>query len=99
MGIEGSFGKKSQDIFDFVEFKHLLAWFLEETCKEQQIAFLSEFPDEAEFQIGDDEEHERHNGQSHMILPQSPGGVLYSQVVQILLSCASETTHVTTGHW
>lgn len=32
-----------------------------------------------------------------MILPQTPGGVVYAQVLQILLSCASEMRHVQTG--
>lgn len=55
---------------------------------------LGELPDVAELQIRNDEEYDRHNGQSHMILPQAPGGVLYPQVVQILLSCASEMNKV-----
>lgn len=60
---------------------------------------LSEFLDVAEFQIGNNEEYEHHHSQSHMILPQTPGGVLYSQVVKILLSCTSETTQVPASHF
>lgn len=51
---------------------------------------LSEFLDVFEFQIGDDEEYESHDGESHVVLPKAPGCVLYSQVVQILLPCAPE---------
>lgn len=51
---------------------------------------LSEFFDVSEFQIGDNKKYERHDSQSHVILPQAPAGVLYSQVVQILLPCASK---------
>lgn len=68
----------------------LFIW--KEQLKIAESAHLCEFLDVAEFQIGDDEEYEHHSSQSHMILPQTPGGVLYSQVVQILLSCAPETT-------
>lgn len=32
-----------------------------------------------------------------MVLPQTPAGVVYAQVLQILLSCASEMRHVQTG--
>lgn len=59
---------------------------------------LSEFLDVAEFQIRDNEENEGHSNQSHVILPQCPGGALYPQVVQILLSCTSETTQTTAAH-
>ncbi len=55
-----------------------------------RITHLSEFLDVAEFQIGNDEEYESHYDQSQVIFPQSPGGVFYPQVVQILLSCTSE---------
>lgn len=51
---------------------------------------LGEFFDVFEFQIGDDKEYESHDSQSHVVLPKAPGGVLYSQVVQILLPCAPE---------
>lgn len=51
---------------------------------------LSEFFDVSEFQIGDNKKYECHDSQSHVILPQAPAGVLYSQVVQILLPCTSK---------
>lgn len=77
--------------------KYLLSWFLKDTDSECRMAHLSKLLDVAEFQVGDDEENDRHNSQSHVILPQSPRGVLQSQVVQILLSCASEITQFQTG--
>lgn len=55
---------------------------------------LSKFLDEAEFEVGDNEENDRHDGQCHVILPQTPGGVLDSLVVKILLSFTPETTRV-----
>lgn len=51
---------------------------------------LSKFFDVSEFQIGDNKEYESHDSKSHVVLPQAPGGVLYSQVVQILLPCTPE---------
>lgn len=74
--------------------EHLRDRLFKDKIEELRIKHLSEFLDVAEFQIGDDEEYDRHNSQSHVVLPQAPGGVLYSQVVQILLSCASERRHV-----
>lgn len=60
---------------------------------------LSELLDVAEFQVGDDEEYDRHDSQSNVVLPQPPCGVLYSQVVQILLPCTSETQHAPLRHY
>lgn len=77
--------------------EQLLAWFIEAKNKRCIITHLSKFLDVAEFQISDDEEYEHQSDQRHMILPQSPGAVLYSHVLQILLSCTAERT-IPSGH-
>lgn len=54
-------------------------------------AVLREFLDVSQFQVGDEEESEHHGGQGHVVHPQAPGGVLYSQVVKVLLAGAPGT--------
>lgn len=56
-----------------------------------RVAALGEFLDVSQFQVGNEEKHQHHGGQSHVVLPQAPGGVLYPQVVKVLLSCAPGT--------
>lgn len=53
-----------------------------------------ELPDVAQFQVGDEEEHDHHNSQRHVVFPQSPGAVLYPQVVQVLLTCTPGGTRL-----
>lgn len=56
-----------------------------------RVAVLREFLDVSQFQVGDEEESEHHGGQGHVVHPQAPGGVLYSQVVKVLLAGAPGT--------
>lgn len=56
-----------------------------------RVKHLSKLLDVAEFHVGNNEEYDCHDSQGNMVFPQSPCGVLYSQVVQILLPCTSET--------
>lgn len=55
------------------------------------VAVLREFLDVSQFQVGDEEESEHHGGQGHVVHPQAPGGVLYPQVVKVLLAGAPGT--------
>lgn len=70
---------------------NILAKFKKEKNKGLRVAALGEFLDVPQFQVGDEEKQEHHGGQSHVVLPQAPGGGLYSQVVKVLLSCAPGT--------
>lgn len=69
----------------------MLAKFKKERNKGLRVAGLGEFLDVSQFQVGNEEKNEHHGGQSHVVLPQAPGGVLYSQVVKVLLPCAPGT--------
>lgn len=64
------------------------------------MARLGELLNVSQFQVSDEEENEHHGGQSHVVLPQAPGGGLDSQVVKVLLTCTPGThmhSHVIKG--
>lgn len=48
---------------------------------------LGELPDEAQFEVSDGEEDGGHDGQSQVVLPETPGGVIHTLLLQKLLPC------------
>ena len=51
-----------------------------------------ELLDEAQFEIGDEEEEDGHDCHGKVVLPEIPVGVADPQVLQVLLTCTPAST-------
>lgn len=56
---------------------------------------LRELGNESQFEVSDGQEADGHDGQRHMVLPETPSGEIYTLTCQKRLPCAAATTRTT----